>query len=93
MTEISPLSPGAAHPATPENRARAAAQQLETRFLSEMLKAAGFGEQVKAFSGGAGEDHFASFQRDAVAREMTRAGGIGLSEHILRSMMEAADEK
>lgn len=75
-----------------ESRAKAAAQQLEARFLSEMLKAAGLGEQVKGFSGGAGEDHFASFHRDAIAREMARSGGIGLAEHIFRSMIEARDD-
>ncbi|MEQ8291968.1 MAG: rod-binding protein [Roseovarius sp.] len=64
---------------------------LEASFLSEMLKAAGFGEQVNSFSGGAGEDQFASFHREAMAERMVRAGGIGLAEHFFTAMMEAKD--
>lgn len=67
---------------------REAAQSLEASFLSEMLKAARFGEQENSLSGSAGEEHFASFQRDALARDMVRAGGIGLAEMILKSLME-----
>jgi len=69
-----------------------AAQKLEATFLAEMLKAAGFGEQANSFSGGAGEDQFASFHRQAIADKIAQAGGIGLSEYFLRSMMERQDE-
>jgi len=101
VTDLSPLPPAASGQAPPQAdlsiahqaRARAAALDLEASFLSEMLKAAGFGEQVKAFSGGMGEEQFASFHRDAIAREMVEAGGIGLAEHFFRSMMmEAKDD-
>ncbi len=67
---------------------REAAQSLEASFLSEMLKSVRFGEQENSLSGSAGEDHFASFHRDALAREMVRSGGIGLAEVILKSLME-----
>jgi Rod binding domain-containing protein len=89
MTEIASVGTATA---APESRARAAAQRLETRFLAEMLKAAGLGEQVGAFSGGAGEDHFASFGREAIARQITASGGIGLAENIFRAIMEAEDD-
>ena len=67
---------------------REAAQALEAGFLSEMLKSVRFGEQENSLSGSVGEDHFASFHRDALAREMVRSGGIGLTEIILKSLME-----
>ena len=95
MTEISPLFP--AQPwvksdlPLQEARARAAAVALEASFLSEMLKSAGFGSQVNSFSGGAGEDHFASFHRDAIARRMVAAGVLGMAEQFFKSMMEAKD--
>ena len=100
MTDLSPLPPAVSGQAPRQAdlstghqaRAREAALDLEASFLSEMLKAAGFGEQVKAFSGGMGEEQFASFHRDAIAREMVEAGGIGLAEHFFRSMMEAKDD-
>lgn len=73
-------------------KARDAAQKLEATFLAEMLKAAGFGEQANSFSGGAGEDQFASFHRQAVADKIAQAGGLGFSEHFLRSIMERSND-
>ena len=72
--------------------ARAAAEKLEATFLAEMLKSAGFGEQENSFSGSAGEDQFASFQRTALAEQMVKKGGIGLAEAFYRSMMEKTDD-
>ncbi|MEO1343924.1 MAG: rod-binding protein [Pseudomonadota bacterium] len=69
--------------------ARETAIRLEATFLSEMLKSAGFGTQSSTFSSTKNEDHFASFQRDAIAEHMVRAGGIGLAEHFFNAMMEA----
>jgi len=72
-------------------KAKAAAEKLEATFLAEMLKAAGFGEQENSFSGGAGEDQFASFHRQAIAEKIAARGGIGLAEHFLKSMLEKTD--
>ncbi len=71
---------------------RAAAQELEVTFLAEMLDSAGFGAQDHGFGGGIGEGQFASFQRDAVAREMVRGGGIGLAEAFFDALKEQADD-
>lgn len=60
--------------------------ELESAFLSEMLGHAGVGAQADAFSGGIGEDQFASFLRDAQADALVRKGGIGLAELIFRSL-------
>ncbi|MEL7011802.1 MAG: rod-binding protein [Pseudomonadota bacterium] len=70
-------------------KTRETAIRLEATFLSEMLKSAGFGTQSSMFSDSKDEDHFASFQRDAIAERMVRAGGIGLAEHFFNAMMEA----
>lgn len=72
--------------------ARKVAEKLEATFLAEMLKSVGFGSQENSFSGGVGEDQFASFHRQAIAEKMAAAGGIGLAEHILRHMTETRDE-
>jgi len=69
-----------------------AAQQLESSFLEEMLKSAGFGAPRDAFGGGAGEDQFSSFLRQAQADEMVKAGGIGLAESLFDALKERADE-
>ena len=57
-------------------------QQLESVFLSEMLKAGGVGKTPETFGGGSGEDQFSSFLRDAQSREMARAGGLGLAPYF-----------
>ncbi|WP_342077335.1 rod-binding protein [Yoonia sp. SS1-5] len=69
-----------------DDKLRDAANKLEATFLSEMLKSAGLGAPRDAFGGGAGEDQFASFLRDAQAKEMVEAGGIGLAEALFEAM-------
>ncbi|KIC40710.1 flagellar rod assembly protein FlgJ [Ruegeria sp. ANG-R] len=70
---------------------KAASVELEAAFLAEMLKSAGLGQTRSSFGGGAGEDQFASFLVQQQARQMARAGGVGLSEIIFNSMMEKSD--
>ena len=81
-------------PAPPSRNAQlmSVAQSLEAAFLADMLKAAGVGESPDGFGGGVGEDQFASFLREEQAREMTRAGGIGLAQALFDSMVEAEHE-
>lgn len=96
---MSPMDPAARLPApipqAPEARdreLRAAAEELEANFLAEMLKAAGVGKTPEAFGGGSGEDQFASFLRLEQAREMARAGGIGLAESLFEAMKERSND-
>ena len=94
MAELPTIPPPTAGP--PSNRLialRQAAEKMEAAFLSEMLKAAGVGKTPDAFGGGAGEDQFASFLRDAQAEEMVRAGGIGLAETLFHALKEKEDAK
>ena len=74
----------------PDARLRRAAQQLEANFLAEMLKSAGLGETRDSFGGGAGEDQFSSFLRQAQAEEIAKAGGIGLAERLFEALKERA---
>ena len=69
-------------------RLKDVAQKLETSFLAEMLKHAGVGEARGAFGGGAGEDQFASFLRQAQEGQMAASGGIGLAEQLFESLKE-----
>lgn len=68
-----------------------AARALEATFLSEMLGHAGLGEAAEAFGGGAGEEQFASFLRDAQARDMVAHGGIGLAERLFHALKGRSD--
>lgn len=63
-----------------------AAQKLEATFLAEMLKSAGLSAPRDSFGGGHGEEQFASFLREAQAKEMAAAGGIGLAESLFEAM-------
>ena len=75
-----------------DTRLREAAQELEVTFLAEMLKSAGLGTPREAFGGGIGEDQFGSFLREAQAREIVKAGGIGLAERLFEALKERSDE-
>lgn len=76
---------------TTDARLRDAAQKLETTFLAEMLKSAGFGTSRASFGGGIGEDQFSSFLHDAQASEMAKAGGVGLAEALFHAMKARND--
>ncbi len=96
MTAIDPTaSLPAPFPRTADSqdkKLREAAQELEANFLAEMLKSAGVGKTPEAFGGGAGEDQFASFLRLEQAREMAKAGGIGLAQSLYEAMKERAND-
>ncbi|MDO1559709.1 rod-binding protein [Brevundimonas sp. 2R-24] len=72
-------------------RAREAAVQFETAFLSSMLQPvfAGVSSQDSMFGGGAGEEAFRSFMVDAVARQAARSGGIGLADRVQAELLRA----
>ena len=42
----------------------------------------------ESFGGGAGEQQFASYLRQAQADEMAKGGGIGLAEALFEAMKE-----
>jgi flagellar protein FlgJ len=67
------------------------AKDLEAAFLSEMLSYAGVDAPSGAFSGGVGEDQYASFLRDAQARAIVDHGGIGLAEKLFQSLARHDD--
>ncbi len=62
------------------------AREMEAAFLAEMLGQAGLGEAPDSFSGGAGEEQFASFLRAEQAKLMVERGGIGLAETLFRAL-------
>lgn len=64
------------------------AKALETAFLSEMLSYAGMGKSEGEFSGGVGEDQYASFLREAQAKAIVAHGGIGLAQHLFQSLVK-----
>lgn len=82
--EINSIS--ATNTPTSPSPARAAAAQMETQFLSQMLKLAGVGRPPEDYGGGEGEAQFQSLLCDEQAKAMVAAGGIGLAEVIFQSL-------
>lgn len=67
---------------------RRVAEEFETAFLTEMLKASGLGKPLEGFGGGgAGEAQFSSFMVEGYAKAIRDAGGLGLSETIFRALV------
>ena len=69
-----------------DSKMREAAENLEATFLSEMLKSAGLGASRSTFGGGIGEGQFSSFLREAQAKDLVKASGIGLAEALFEAM-------
>lgn len=79
-------------PVAPEGKTRAeiadAAKEFEASFLSMMFSQMFQGVGEGEFSGGQGATMFRSFLMDAMADQMTRSGGIGLSDSVQREMLK-----
>jgi Rod binding domain-containing protein len=65
------------------------AQKFESSFLSVMMQQMFEGVDTAApFGGGPGEAMFKSFMTDAMANQMTKAGGIGIADSVSREMLK-----
>jgi flagellar protein FlgJ len=74
----------------PARRAHIArtAQDFESSFLSSMFQSMFQGvDQQAPFGGGEAETTWRSFLTDAMARQVVRTGGIGLSAAVAREML------
>jgi len=98
-TPISLFTPIPAKPtvATPMSASEAAkraaihktAVDFEATFLSQMMSHMFEGVSTPApFGGGAGEDAFKSLLTDAYAKQLAKAGGVGVAASIQREMLK-----
>lgn len=62
------------------------ATALEANFLAEMLKYSGLNDASGSFSGGPGEEAFASLLNREYATALANSGGVGLAESIFKSL-------
>jgi len=82
---------GAAPVADPAKRAKAkdAGDRFEAQFMSQMLGQMFDGIETDGpFGGGFGEQMFRSMMTDAMAKKMTQAGGIGVSDTVQREILK-----
>lgn len=69
-------------------KARAAAQDFEAVFLNSMFNAMFTGVDGEGpFGGGAGTGVWRSFLTDEYAKSFAQAGGIGIADHVYRSLI------
>jgi len=99
MTDLAPLvaplslTPSPAATSTAElakrGQIKQTARDFESSFLSVMMQQMFSGLSTSGpFGGGAGEEMFRSVLTDAMAKQMTRAGGIGVAANVEREMLK-----
>ena len=72
-----------------EAEARKAGEEFESMFMSQMLSHMFAGiETNEMFGGGHGETMMRSMLVDEYAKEMTRAGGIGIADAVTREILK-----
>lgn len=70
-------------------KARTAAEAFEGQFLSTLLAQMFQGVSTDGpFGGGHGEEMYRSMMTDTFARQMTKAGGIGLADTVQREILK-----
>ncbi len=85
---LAKAGPKAPHGKT-EAEIKKTAQEFEAAFIAQLLGDMFKGVETPApFNGGAGEDAFKSFFVEAVAKQMSRAGGLGLADDLTREMLK-----
>ena len=93
LTGATPLPALAAAPAQPTNdfasKARAQATDFEAVFLHTMFSQMFTGIDGEGpFGGTGGAGVWRSFLSDEYAKSFAKAGGIGLADHVYRSLLE-----
>jgi len=75
-------------------RMRETAEDFESVFLSEMLRPMFQNIEASApFGGGAGEKIYRDMQVDEYGKALSRSGGIGLADSIMREMIKMQEGK
>ena len=91
LSALKPAVPAAMTPAQLANKAQIhkTAQAFESQFLSQMLGSMFEGVTTsEPFGGGEGEQAFKSFLMDAFAKQMTKSGGVGITNAVQREMLK-----
>ncbi|MDX9997128.1 MAG: rod-binding protein [Phenylobacterium sp.] len=86
---LSPTGAASAQELSKRADIRRTAQEFEASFLSIMLQEMFQEVDVSApFGGGQGEEMFKSFLSDAMAKQMVKAGGVGLTDTVAKEMLK-----
>jgi Rod binding domain-containing protein len=84
-----PSTPASAADLAKRGQIKQTAEKFEASFLSTMLQQMFEGVQTSApFGGGPGETMFRSFLTEAMAKQMVKAGGVGIAASVQREMLK-----
>jgi peptidoglycan hydrolase FlgJ len=83
--------PASAAEGAPPAAVRRAAEEFESVFISQILGELRIGFTPPGLDSGGEEDPFASMLRDEYAKIISRSGGIGLADGVLRELLRAQD--
>lgn len=76
-------------PALRQDRMRETAIDFEASFIAQMLRPMFEGISTEApFGGGEAEGTWRSFLIDEMAKQTARAGGIGLADQVMSTMLQ-----
>lgn len=91
MDALPPTTTAVSTPESAKTRARIekTAKDFEAAFIGQMLGQMFEGVETSApFGGGPGETAFKSFLTEAMAKQMSAAGGLGLADDLTRQMLK-----
>ena len=69
------------------DKARSTSQDFEAMFLNNMLQPMFAGVSEGPFSGGHAASVWRSFLTDEYAKTIARNGGVGIADHVYRSLL------
>jgi peptidoglycan hydrolase FlgJ len=82
-------TPATAYELAKRRDIKATAEKFEASFLSIMVGQMFAGVETEApFGGGTGEQMFKSFLAEAIGKQITRAGGVGVSAAVEAEMLK-----
>jgi Rod binding domain-containing protein len=93
----SPLAPvqasqlNATEKAATPAQARASAEAFESVFLSQIMSQLNLGFTTPGVVSGSTDSPFASLLRDEYAKIVSRSGGIGVADAVLREILRAQE--
>jgi peptidoglycan hydrolase FlgJ len=87
---VSPdLLRSAAPPRVVPDRIKQTAEAFEASFIAQMLRPMFEGVSTEApFGGGEAEATWRGFLLDEMGKEVARAGGVGLADHVMAQMIQ-----
>lgn len=85
-----PGGPAATGRASPADLRRAA-EEFEGVFIAQVLSQLTTGLGGAGLTGGGEDDPFASMLRDEYAKVVSRSGGLGVADAVLREMLKAQE--